>query len=251
MTMKDNYHISADNDKHLRSLLKSNLSPGEYLKLILHETQPVKHYVSKTVQTMAFQVSNLYPYRVKWQKLEFFGFWFLALLHIYTLLGHPELFSDASFLNYKVQKFSVRCRALTYLVDIANAIKTLNRVPLWLICHHVGVCCLAELVTTDVMVSSVSPFQWISINLAFQAASNTWTKRISLILYWGNVLLGLLCILYLSPTIPQICAETDGARIAMYVSGALVPVGVFLLVWETYGAAATTFYLTKTKTKLN
>ena len=72
--------------------------------------------------------------------------------------------------------------------------------PLWLILHHFGV--LGMHLFSVFYLAPKTPIEIIVWALGSQSSHNTWTKKLSLVLYWGNVLVGVLagsvyaCFLY-------------------------------------------------------
>ncbi len=79
-------------------------------------------------------------------------------------------------------------RAFAYAVDFANARKKLGQLPPWLVLHHFGV--YAIHVITALYFSQSHTKMMCCYMLAAQSTHNTWTKKYSLLLYWGNVLIG-------------------------------------------------------------
>ena len=95
-------------------------------------------------------------------------------------------FHTASIVYIELSLFT---RLLAYAVDFANAREKLGSLPSWLILHHVGV--FAVHMNTAFHFSQSYLYTMIYL-LSLQSTHNTWTKKYSLVLYWGNVLLGVI-----------------------------------------------------------
>jgi len=131
------------------------------------------------------------------QKIEFLTNWALLCLLAITAT-HTALYNASShihttaFLYIEVSLFT---RILAYSVDFANAREKLGKLPAWLILHHVGV--FATHITVAFYFSR-SYFMTMIYLISIQSTHNTWTKKYSLALYWGNVLLGVITSIYVS-----------------------------------------------------
>jgi len=129
------------------------------------------------------------------QKIEFITNWALLCLLAITA-KHTALHNVSShihaiaFLYIEVSLFT---RILAYAVDFANAREKLGKLPAWLVLHHVGA--FAHHLTAALYFSR-SYFMTMMILLILQSSHNTWTKKYSLALYWGNVLIGVITSIY-------------------------------------------------------
>ncbi len=155
-----------------------------------------------TRSSLCHTLSTLYPLRSQLQKLEFATLW--------IILAHAAVFQTAPALSVLYAKVSILTRAAAYSVDIANAITKYNvtsttstnavTLPLWLLLHHFG--CLGAHLFSVFFLAPKTPAEIIVWALSSQSSHNTWTKKLSLVLYWGNVLAGALggwayaCFLY-------------------------------------------------------
>jgi hypothetical protein len=146
--------------------------------------------------------------RKKLQKVEFLTCWaFLLFLAVVVgaannvvLLGTTEEGGfDLRLLSYGHTaaslyiEMSLLTRAIAYAIDFTNARVKLGKLPSWLVLHHLGVYAL-HVVTAFYFSQSYS--KTILYLLSLQSTHNTWTKNYSLILYWGNVLLGVVTTVY-------------------------------------------------------
>lgn len=132
-------------------------------------------------------LSRNYHLRHTLQKAEFAICWILLLMTLLTNTVFP-----LSVLYMKVSAFT---RVLAYAFDLANAwVKRNRKLPMWLILHHSG--CTGQHFTSAFFITPNSPLHVTVFLLGSQSTHNTWTKRLSLVLYWGNVLVGVLASIY-------------------------------------------------------
>ena len=140
--------------------------------------------------------------RKKLQKLEFLTCWVLILLlseglvaRVMNCFQHDEedfkqLSSFSSYVHSSATQYirmSIFTRVLAYAVDFANAREKLGKLPSWLVLHHGGVTAFHTLVSCYFSRSYSKSLLYL---VALQSSHNTWTKKYSLALYWGNVFLG-------------------------------------------------------------
>ncbi len=154
-------------------------------------------------------LSTLRPIRSQLQKIEF------ALLWI--ILAYAVIFEESSVISVLYTKVSFLTRVFAYSVDIANAMMNCNlrsypcnrgngknsstfTVPLWLVLHHFGFLGMHAL--SIFYIPPKTPIEIIAWTLTSQSSHNTWMKKRSMALYWGDVLIGMLaasinaCFLY-------------------------------------------------------
>ena len=152
--------------------------------LILRTAHPVSPKTSSL-----FTTCDLYAIRKQLQKVEFFTCWFIAFLMATTNTSPAFTFAVACF------KLSVVTRFFAYILDFSNAYEKLDgSIPMWLILHHSGV--LAQHTIKAFLLTPTSQYDAIVFALGSQSSHNTWTKKLSLVLYWGNVLVGVICSSY-------------------------------------------------------
>lgn len=111
--------------------------------------------------------------------------------HDDVLVGIPLLVLVVVLAKYYV-KISIITRFLAYAVDFANASKKIGSLPSWLILHHAGVFIVHALLGFYFLCHQSHYLKTIFCMLALQSTHNTWTKKYSLVLYWCNVLLGVI-----------------------------------------------------------
>ena len=140
----------------------------------------------------------LYQLRSSLQKFEFATLWIILL--------HAAIFQQPSALSVLYIKMSFVLRLAAYSIDFANANAKHNpnpqtvTLPLWLLFHHFGV--VGMHLSSAFFLAPKEPIEIFVWALSSQSSHNTWTKKFSLPLYWGNVLLGVLsgsyyaCFLY-------------------------------------------------------
>jgi hypothetical protein len=112
-----------------------------------------------------------------------------------------------------------------YVLDFSNAyVKLDGSIPMWLVLHHSGV--LVQHITNVFFLAPSSQYEVIIFALASQSSHNTWTKKLSLVLYWGNVLVGILtCSCYL-----HFSHDESNATSCFYWSLLVTSFGISLLV---------------------
>jgi len=149
----------------------------------------------------------LYDMRQKLQKVEFLVIWLLVVALVITALIGDDVYDvcDTIALNYI--RYSVISRFLAYVMDFTNAAVKLGTgdekwraIPLWLWMHHGGVLGSHVMIAFFFM-DPVTFAKYIFGLVANQSSHNTWTKKYSYFLYWGNVALGfasLCCIAYIA-----------------------------------------------------
>ncbi len=163
---------------------------------------------------------NLYPIRKHLQKIEFTILW--------VIIADTAIFRTAMSVSSLYLKLSFISRATAYSVDFTNAASkytppsssssstgskqggmaigtvannsNIFTLPVWLIMHHFGV--LGMHLFFIFYLAPKAPIEILLCALASQSSHNTWTKKMSLILYWVNVIVGVLaglaygCFLY-------------------------------------------------------
>ena len=156
-------------------------------------------------------IRDFYLFRMKVQKAEILAIWLFILFNIFEhLLSSTqkpnERQNDIESLSISLTiaalyiKLSLLTRFLAYAVDFVNARKKLGLIknksfagfPMWLILHHGGVfvihCIVAKFISPRDHIDAVA------ILAVIQSTHNTWTKKYSKFLYWGNVLFGVLAV---------------------------------------------------------
>ena len=159
-----------------------------------------------TIALPSFDVSsfvyNNLPIRKRLQKIEFFMGWVIIFLTVVSTLASSNVnvqqtqfflaLQSAAILYFRL---SLITRSFAYAVDLSNAFVRFDGViPAWLILHHSGVW-VQHLVKTFFLAPQ-SPMHIIIYSLGFQSTHNTWTKKYSLALYWGNVLVGVMACIH-------------------------------------------------------
>lgn len=191
----------------------------------LSQKGAVRQIMAKTTRTSGRHadictiLSTNYNLRHTLQKTEFATCWILLLVTVLTNTVTP-----LSVLYMKVSLFT---RVLAYAFDFANAwVKRNHTLPMWLILHHSGV--TVQHFTKAFFLTPNDPLQAVLFLLASQSSHNTWTKRLSLLLYWGNVLVGVLTCRYLHNL-------HDSGIAGVCFGGSLVvtSVGILLLVSDS------------------
>jgi len=164
------------------------------------------------VDSICSALSNRYSMRIKLQKVEFCLCWLLFLVNtlcVVGTVGATASISILSFTHFYVQA-SIVSRVIAYAFDFSRAYVKTNSIPEWLKLHHFGVLlqhttmgyfilgrtynlCLdysyndinngSEMMT---ICNGLLRLRLIVYLLGSQASHNTWTKRFSLVLCWGN-----------------------------------------------------------------
>ena len=171
------------------------------------------------------------------QKVEFFMYWAIFLLAAVrsTNTSLVEQTSPLLVLSHTVVilyfKFSVLTRSYAYAIDIVNAwVRFDSSIPKWsLVLHHSGV--LSIHVIKAFYHTPQNPLEIMVFALGSQSTHNTWTKKYSLFLYWGNVIFGGLVVVYdlnrfedERSMLPSRC---------LYYSFLVTSVGILLLILHT------------------
>lgn len=181
--------LLASNNKHGKESSSSSSSSSSSLSSIV-----LLSFWKFIKDTLCSHIEN----RKKWQKVEFISCWIFAFSLVFfkeTNAGEVILNNDQNIHDIILEtatsyiQFSIFTRLLAYAVDFANADKKLGTLPSWLILHHTGVVAIHSLTA---FFFSQSNSKTILYMLALQSTQNTWTKKYSLMLYWGNVLLGVM-----------------------------------------------------------
>ena len=112
--------------------------------------------------------------------------------------------------------------------------RSLSKHQSWLVLHHVGVCAVHIMVALYFSRTHCKTMLYL---LGIQSTHNTWTKKYSMVLYWGNVLLGVITTIYVLTM--NIMEDEVSLSLASCVcfSVALVTtiVGIGLLVVDCHG----------------
>ena len=196
-------------------------------ELCIPSTPPLKIYVAMTKQRQhstpkkrrTVLLTTACAYRKQLQKLEFLACWLIALLMTGTHLSPtlPVLFIQISTVT----------RFMAYAVDFTKALVKFNgSIPMWLVLHHSGV--MFQHITKAFLLAPSSQVQVIFSALASQSSHNSWTKNYSLVLYWGNVLVGVFTCSHL-----HISHGEGNAALWFYWCLIVTSVGILLLVLET------------------
>ena len=102
--------------------------------------------------------------------------------------------------------------------------------PLWLVFHHGGLYVSHSIGAHFIMAQN--HFQCALILAILQSTHNTWTKKYSKVLYWGNVLLGVLS------TYVYVIVSWQNATwacVSMILMMLVVDMGIALLFMESFG----------------
>ena len=139
-------------------------------------------------KSVRYLIRSLYQLRSSVQKFEFATLWIILI--------HAAIFQKPSTLSVLYTKVSFVSRLAAYCIDFANANEKYNQnpntmtPPLWLLFHHSGV--VGMHLFSAFFLAPKKPIEIFVWALCSQSSHNTWTKKLSLSLYWGNVLLGVL-----------------------------------------------------------
>jgi hypothetical protein len=192
-----------------------------------------------------FTIRHLFNLRMKQQKAEFITSWaFIILLAIVLIQGSPDEKNAAdstqmaiynlALLHIKVS--SVYTRAFAFAVDFANtrdkfgAVKgNLMGLPSWLLYHHFGV--YLSSISTSYFIIPRDYFEALVILVSLQSTNNTWTKKYSYVLYWGNVLLGVITSWYF---VSLHVEDAFGASLCMMASLLGAYLGAGLLAMQSF-----------------
>lgn len=165
---------------------------------------------STSKMTFCSFIADNYYYRHQLQKIEFCACWVMLFTTAYLQAWSP--------LSTFYMKASTITRAIAYIFDFSNAyLKNKGGLPSWLVLHHGGVFLhhLTFSISINQDVQGI-PFRiMICFFLASQSSHNTWTKKISMTCYWGNVLVGVLTCSY----IQHLCCVHLKSYVATCVMG--------------------------------
>jgi hypothetical protein len=210
-----------------------------------------------TLHASTFTMRDMYTIRMKAQKAEFCGIWVLLSLNIIAMI--LRTYSSTSTNNqdsagqhylvsiiYEISVFYIKAslisRFLVYVFDFANARKKIGYqknassfagFPLWLVFHHGGVYMGHFIIAFFIMAQN--HFQCALLLAIWQASHNTWTKKYSKVLYWGNVLLGVLTLFYYVVVKWQ---NATWACVSMILIMLVADMGIALLFMESFGIGA-------------
>ena len=195
--------------------------------------------MSSSSASLMSTLANNYHLRKDLQKIEFFTCWAVVFITVgltITSYHHPS-YSTQLLLPCMVfyLKASVISRIVAYLFDFSNAaIKNHGALPLWLVLHHSGV--LIQHISKAILLDGSSCLQIMLFALGSQSTHNTWTKKLSIVLYWGNVLVGVVTSLYVHSIHGSNANHGSGAALAFCTSLLVTSCGIVLLIVDTYCA---------------
>ena len=178
--------------------------------------------------------------RKKMQKLEFMASWIIIAYLLFVsrckeqaaLLLPPQVASIAPVFFSIYFKVTVFTRAMAYAVDLINANRVYEAVPLWLVLHHAGV--FGTHFTYFFLHSrpeeECCPYTVFFMIMAIgtQSTHNTWTKKVSIVGYWANVAVGVFTLVYYNRVYVE--NDTDAVKSYCYYSQLMTVGGVLLLV---------------------
>ena len=197
----------------LQMTITKSSSPSEKLQ------QHSSTCTGSVSETSLFTTYDLYTLRKQLQKIEFFMCWVI----IFIMAG-TNISPSFPVVCLKLSAFT---RFFAYVLDFSNAyVKLDGSIPLWLVLHHSGV--LFGHITNMFFLTPSSQFEVIMFAIASQSSHNTWTKKLSLVLYWGNVLFGVLTCSYL-----HFSHDESNAASCFYWSLLVTSFGIALLVRDT------------------
>ena len=189
-------------------------------------------------------IKKHYDLRKHLQKVEFFACWTIAISAAANYVDRTLSSETILYYSSLYLKASVVSRALAYTSDFSNASERFSGdLPLWLILHHCG-CLVLHFSKAVFLLDAGSRSQIILFTLASQSSHNTWTKKHSLFLYWGNVLVGVVtcCRIHFSHE----DTDYEGAALSFFFSLVVTSIGIMLLVAGSKGQAQ--IYLTMKQT---
>ena len=195
----------------------------------------------KNVETSTTILSSVYDIRKKLQKVEFLIIWVLICVLITSLaVADQKSFVDFYTISFLYIQYSVFSRIFAYVMDFANASVKLGAednkwkgIPLWLVLHHGGVIGSHIMIAFFFMHPEANFKKMLLSLFATQSSHNTWTKKISLILYWGNVVLGFLSLSYIAILSTERTVDGEGFVTALLLCSVISTlVGVLLLMIE-------------------
>ena len=150
----------------------------------------MRTFPPKNADSVCYFLSTHRQFRSIVQKIEFTTLWIILI--------NAATFQQSMAPSILYTKLSFFTRATAYFIDFANATSKYKSVDLhdtiklslWLLLHHFGV--LGIHLSSAFFLSPKAPIEVFVWALASQSSHNTWTKKFSLTLYWGNVLVGVL-----------------------------------------------------------
>ena len=161
-----------------------------------------------------------YAYRKVLQKIDFITCWTVVFLS-------RSSFIPINFL-LTVTRITAFTRLYAYICDFANAWQKYNNaIPVWLVLHHSGLL-VGHFVKVFLLTSSC-PDQVMAYAIGSQASHNTWMKKYSTTIYWGDVFLGCLACIYMHST-----HESSFAATIFWNSFIMTVAGVSLLILDTF-----------------
>ena len=196
-------------------------------------TLSAQYNIRKHLKTAVRFVSDIlyiqkhYDLRKRLQKVEFFICWTIAVSAAATYVDRTLSSETLLYYSSLYLKASVVSRALAYASDFSNASKTFSGdLPLWLILHHCGGF-VQHFSKAVFLLDAGSRSQIILFALASQSSHNTWTKKHSLFLYWGNVLIGSItcCLVHFSHE----NTDREGAALSFFLGMVVTSIGILLL----------------------
>lgn len=201
------------------------------------------------VDSICFALNNRYSLRIKLQKVEFCLCWLLFLANALCVVGTVGATASTSILSFTLfyVQASTVSRVIAYAFDFSKAYVKTNSIPEWLKLHHFGVLlqqttmgyfilgrtynlCLLDYYYNDInngsemmtICNGLLRLRLIVCLLGSQATHNTWTKRFSLVFYWGNAFgIGVTCSiasLVLSPFWMEDSITNNGADIVVQIA---------------------------------
>lgn len=175
-----------------------------------------------------------YDLRKHFQKIEFIVCWAIVLVLATTYLDNAPFEASATLLYYFTLylKASGMSRALAYCSDFTNASEKFDGdLPLWLILHHSG-CLVVHFSKAFFLLGDAGScrFNVLVFALSSQSSHNTWTKKHSLFLYWGNVLVGVLTAIVAHREHLGMGSDLQGVAMTFLSGLVLTSVGILFLV---------------------
>ena len=207
---------------------------------LYREVQKSKTLIAAQAWVGSFEalLCNQVRRRKQLQKREFLTIWaFLFLLTVgpmYHGNAPIDLASTAHTAANLYIEVSLLTRVVAYAIDFANAREKLGKLPSWLVLHHVGVFAVH---ITVALYFSRTYYKTMLYLLGIQSTHNTWTKKYSMVLYWGNVLLGVItsiCVSAMNIMQDEVSLSL-APRVCISVALVTTCVGVSLLVVDCHG----------------
>ena len=240
-TGKMNYNFSLHLRKHLKNIINlmntnhaSSSSCGMQSKLGMTFNNCIS---SISPLSLVPSSMNHYDLRKRLQKIEFFICWAILIAVATTYLDKNATFllsPSTPLLYYSTLylKASVVSRALAYCSDFTNASEKCNGdLPVWLILHHFGGM-LQHFSKAMFLLGGPTSCrsQVLLFTLASQSSHNTWTKKHSMVLYWGNVLIGSLACYAIHLSHGGMSSDVQGAAMTFLLGLVVTSAGIVLLV---------------------